>query len=865
MPNTETAAVLHAGAELGAYVLEERIGSGGMGDVFRALDTRLDRRVAIKIGAARFGERFEREAKALSALNHPHICTLFDVGPDYLVMELIDGEPLADRIARGPLPRADVLRYGAQIADALAEAHRAGILHRDLKPHNVMLTRHGVKVLDFGIAKRTTDDSLTRTGAIIGTAAYLAPEQLAGAAATERSDLYALGVVLHEMLTGQRPLTGAPAAKISAGTTGALGRHRPAAGLDALVARLLEPDPAHRPASAAIVADELRAMAAPPRSSTSRRLIAAGAVLALTIVGVTWRGLGTSDDPAPLQVVRQSPVTLLPGRKSDAAYSADGTALAFVWEGAAGTNHGIYVLRDGDDQPIRLTSGATDISPAWAPDGRQVAFLRLQPGRSNELRLVSVPEPGSAAAPVESKLRDVQQLENVTTLRRPMLAWAPDGAAIVVPMPDAESGLTSLFRVPVEGGAPRRVVASRGGQGDSGPALSLDGRWLAYADFEAQRSQVYVVPLDADGVAADERQPVPGGTGGIRSVAMSPDGEHVLFSQGAQIMEWRRGAPTATLVHVASDVVQSITAVWKDPDVPTIVTANAGRSVAIDEITLLDGGRTAAGPPAPVIRFTTNTLTPALSPDGRWLAFQALGKSGQPEVWLAGPRGEDPRSTGAVAEGVPILWSPDSRQLSYHARVGGAVAQLFVVDVDEGGVASIPRQVTQATFSLFGAEWSRDGRSLYSSSVRSPTASRIVRVSIAGGEIEDLFEGGSARLSVDGKRIFYAKPQQPGLFERSLEGDVASNPETRVLEDYAPAVGFVPSARGIFYRGIATEGRPAALRFFDFELETSFDLGPAPQGNAPTLSVSADGTRLIFDSFTPVVAELTLMELRRGR
>jgi hypothetical protein len=128
-----------------------------------------------------------------------------------------------------------------------------------------------------------------------------------------------------------------------------------------------------------------------------------------------------------------------------------------------------------------------------------------------------------------------------------------------------------------------------------------------------------------------------------------------------------------------------------------------------------------------------------------------------------------------------------------------------------------------------------------------------------------LFEGTSARVSFDGRRIFYGKPQQPGLYERSLEGDIASNPETRVLEDYAPAVGFVPAERGIFYRGVAMEGRPAALRFFDFELKTSFDLGPPPQGNAPTLAVSANGTRLLFDRTTPVVAELTLMELSRSR
>jgi hypothetical protein len=265
------------------------------------------------------------------------------------------------------------------------------------------------------------------------------------------------------------------------------------------------------------------------------------------------------------------------------------------------------------------------------------------------------------------------------------------------------------------------------------------------------------------------------------------------------------------------------------------------------------------------VRLATNTVSPALSPDGRWLAFQAIGKSGQQEIWLAGPRGENPRAIGAFAEGVPILWSPDSRHLSFHARVGSVVAQLFVVDVDERGVTTSPRQVTRAPFSLFGAEWSRDGRYLYSSSTRNPTAPRVVRVPAAGGELEDLFEGTSARISIDGKRIFYGKGLTPGLYERSLEGDIVSNRETLVLEDYAVPVGFVPAERGIFYMGRDAQRQPAALRFFDFELQRSFDLGPPPQPNVPTLTVSADGTRLLFEKLTPVVAELTLMELRRGR
>ena len=327
-------------------------------------------------------------------------------------------------------------------------------------------------------------------------------------------------------------------------------------------------------------------------------------------------------------------------------------------------------------------------------------------------------------------------------------------------------------------------------------------------------------------------------------------------------MEWRRGAPEPTEVYVASDVFQAITALWDDLGVPTVAFTNDGTSIAIDALTLLDDGRQAAGPSEPVIRFPTNTISPALSPDGKWLAFQAVGTSGRLETWIAGPRGGGPRSLVPLAQGVPILWSRDSRHLSFHARVDDATAQLYVVDVDENGVASSPRRVTRAPFSLFGGEWSLDGRYLYSTSMRDPAATRVVRVPTGGGDLEDLFAGNSARLSVDGKRIFYGKPQR-GLYERSLEGDVASNPETRVVEDYAFGVGFIPSERGIFYVGRDAQG-PTALRYFDFELQRSFDLGPPPQGGAPTLTLSPDRTRLLFEKPIPVVTEIMRMELRRG-
>lgn len=193
------------GAQFGPYRIEGPLGAGGMGQVYRARDTRLGRLVAIKVVAGEFTDRFQREARAIAGLNHPHICTLYDVGPGYLVMELVEGDTLAARLKGGRLPLEAVLRYGAGIADALAAAHAKGIIHRDLKPGNLMVTRSGVKVLDFGLARiAQPDETMTASHVIQGTPAYMAPEQLEGERCDARTDIYALGLVLYEMATGKR-------------------------------------------------------------------------------------------------------------------------------------------------------------------------------------------------------------------------------------------------------------------------------------------------------------------------------------------------------------------------------------------------------------------------------------------------------------------------------------------------------------------------------------------------------------------------------------------------------------------------------------------------------------------------------------
>jgi len=260
-----TVTAVSVGACLGPYRIEGKLGEGGMGEVFRAVDTRLGRAIAIKTTREQFSARFEREARAISALNHPHICTLHDIGPNYLVMELVEGETLAARLKSGPLPIQTVLLYGCQTAAALVEAHGKGITHRDLKPGNIMIGKSGVKVLDFGLARMGHDETVTAGQMIVGTPAYMAPEQREGKAADARSDIYSFGLVLYEMLTGAR--VGQQRKRI-----------RPRK-LESIVNRCLEEDPGRRWQSAGELQQQLAA-ASPARHGV-RAAIAASAILAL--------------------------------------------------------------------------------------------------------------------------------------------------------------------------------------------------------------------------------------------------------------------------------------------------------------------------------------------------------------------------------------------------------------------------------------------------------------------------------------------------------------------------------------------------------------------------------------------------------
>jgi tetratricopeptide (TPR) repeat protein/predicted Ser/Thr protein kinase len=256
-----------AGVCLGPYRIESKLGEGGMSEVFRAVDTRLGRAVAIKTTHEQFSTRFEREARAISSLNHPNICTLYDVGPNYLVMELVEGETIAARLKSGPLPMQTALLYASQIAAALAEAHAKGIVHRDLKPGNIMIAKSGVKVLDFGLAKSGQDETVTDSRTVMGTPAYMPPEQREGKTADARSDIYSFGCVLYEILTGAR--------------VSARRRRIPSRKLEGIVTRCLEEDPERRWQSVAELERELAGITA-TGSRGKRMLAAATAILGLS-------------------------------------------------------------------------------------------------------------------------------------------------------------------------------------------------------------------------------------------------------------------------------------------------------------------------------------------------------------------------------------------------------------------------------------------------------------------------------------------------------------------------------------------------------------------------------------------------------
>jgi len=510
---------LTSGTRLGPYEIQSPLGAGGMGEVYRARDTRLDRTVAVKILPTHFSsdpvrkQRFEREAKTISNLNHPHICVLYDVGHqdglDYIVMECVEGETLAERLRKGPLPLDQILKYAAQIADALDKAHRCGVVHRDLKPSNIMLTPTGAKLLDFGIAKpvaplatgTTLMDSpaspATAQGVIAGTFLYMSPEQIEGKELDARTDIFSFGAVLYEMLTGQRAFAGSTTTSVIAAVLernprpiSALQPASPPA-LDRIVKTCLAKDPEERWRSASDIKLQLDGLredlqapgnpAAAQKTNTSARL-AWLLVLVLAAAAAWLAALHFRNTPSLPQTVRSS---LLPPPGSsyvpyNFAIAPDGSRLAFVALGPDGqTSLWVRALSSPNAQQLSGTEGV--IYPFWSPDSLHIGFFAQ--GRLKTIDLVN-----SAV----QNLCDASPGFGGT--------WNQDGIIVFAP------GITGpLYRVPAAGGAPEAVtkVAADSAESHHWPFFLPDGKHFLYfvnwsVGPTAQPDGLYVASLDAE-------------------------------------------------------------------------------------------------------------------------------------------------------------------------------------------------------------------------------------------------------------------------------------------------------------------------------------------------------------------------------
>ena len=639
-----TVTAVSAGTHLGPYVIEGPLGSGGMGQVFRGRDTRLNRAVAIKIVDQKFSERFEREARAISALNHPHVCTLHDVGPNYLVMELVEGETLAARLKKGALPMNLVLQYGAQIADALAAAHAKEIVHRDLKPGNVMLARNGVKVLDFGLAKSQQDQTMTATRVVMGTPAYMAPEQMEGKEADARTDIYALGLILYEMATGTRAVQGQipPMEKLPPQ-------------LGHLIERCLATDPDDRWQSVADLKSELEWAGKSQPQAQPRRPAwlwpAFGAAGLLLLGFLSFVRLQNPEKPAIAQPVRFEvgpPEAGLFSGPLVFALSPDGRRIAFHAAGRDGvTRLWVRSLDSTEARPLAGTAGITT-APFWSPDSR---FVGIHSGSIQKVD-VSSGEPQTFCGPAAAGFRGG--------------AWSKDGTIIF------GSSTTGLFRCSASGGAPSLLTEldpSREEIFHGRPIALPDGRHFLYVRYSRNPDYtgVYAGSLDASPRAQGRTRLLATRFGVAYAPSANPMVGHLLFLRErtlmAQPFDVRRLELTGEPIVVAEQVGTNnvIFGYFSASEKGTL--AYRGEASSSRQLTWFDRqGKilNRVGEPAQFLNVVS------LSPDEKQAARSGTATELNADVWLVEvARGVTTRFTFDPAHERFPVWSPDGSRIAF--------------------------------------------------------------------------------------------------------------------------------------------------------------------------------------------------------
>lgn len=761
---------LTAGTKLGPYEILAQLGAGGMGEVYRARDTRLDRTVAIKIlpqhlSSSALRERFEREGRAVASLNHPHICTLYDVGQqdeiDYLVMECLEGETLAERLKRGPLPVDQALRYGIQIADALDRAHRQGVLHRDLKPANIMLTKDGAKVLDFGLAKvesrhplpqgATQTMALTSEGTIMGTFQYMAPEQLEGKEADPRADIFAFGAVLYEMLTGQKAFEGKSQASLISAimsfdpppvfTLQPDPGGAPLPGLDHVVKQCISKDVDRRWQTARDVMLELQWIAgggsqsAVPAAVGARvrsweRLAWAGGLLLLLAAAIFLAVGRFSSSPQPIPVVR---APLLPPSEasflsaiSNFVVSPDGSRVVFVAAGEDGkTTLWLRALSASSAQQLKGTEGATPL-PFFSADSRRIAFFA-----EDNLKTLDIE---GGAVKVLCSARSYQSG-----------TWSRDGTIVFAPAPTGP-----LYRIPDAGGAPAPITVIRrqgSGQRHRFPFFLPDGKHFLYtvdssSPDDPQSNGIYVGSLDSSApklISSDL-------TGNVAFASA-----HLLYIRGrlliAQPFDAGRLQTTGPPVSIAEEVHTDLQGRSSFSASENGVLVYQSVAEFASRLTWFDAGGKELDPiPGPGFRY------PRFSPDGRSLVVSSDdARDGKYYIRVYDlARGISTRLTDSGSDTCPV-WSTNGKEITYASRDSN-IAGIYQIRADGSGS---PRMLLKGK--MIPNDWSRDGNLVLMDFTKGPPvlaiyAARDRSVTPFAGESE-------AQFSPDGKWITYAGPR----------------------------------------------------------------------------------------------------------
>jgi serine/threonine protein kinase len=693
---------LASGKRLGPYEIVAPLGAGGMGEVYKAKDTRLGRTVVIKVLPEHLAknlearQRFEREARAASNLNHPNICVFHDIGReddiDFLVMEYLEGETLAARLEKGPLPFEQVRRIGMETAGALDKAHRRGLMHRDVKPGNIMLTKTGAKLLDFGLAKMTPalspgaptlSSPLTDAGSVVGTFQYMSPEQLEGKEADARSDIFAFGAVLYEMATGRRAFEGKSPATVIAAIMGAdppaVSTLQPAAppALDRLVKRCLTKDPDERCQSIYDVMLGLSDLAVEPIARTRATPIwrsLSWAIAALSLI-IVVAAIYFGRRPHVLQPPME--LTLLAPEKTifdSIAVSPDGGRLAFTAIDASGkTQLWVRPLDSLTAQPLSGTEGA--VSPFWSPDSRFIAFFA--DGRLKRIEASGGP------------------LQTLADAADPALgafggAWNRDGA-ILFPRTHADP----IYRVSPEGGegAPTTAIdTSRQEHGHQWPQFLPDGRHFIYyawgdtAELEGMRmgsrEAARVLPIRSKATYA----------GG-------PDGSgYLLFIRDQTLLAQRFDAKRLELTGEPMSVIQPVGAFTVSQN--GVLVFDPSGLGANTQLTWFDRAGKRLGTVGP----PSSQDEPSLSPDERHVAVTREG-----EVWvyeLASGIGSRLTFNGG---GIPI-WSPDSARIVFASGSGDGTWKLY--QKLSTGAGDEELLLKTASYEIWPVGWSRDGRFL---------------------------------------------------------------------------------------------------------------------------------------------------------